>query len=70
MKTGYTDAAGHCLISSGPWGGKNRIAIVLGSNKARVWQESASLLAYGLGINDTQMASLRVTASAAAEDDE
>jgi D-alanyl-D-alanine carboxypeptidase (penicillin-binding protein 5/6) len=70
MKTGYTDAAGHCLISSGSWGGKNMIAIVLGSNKARVWQESASLLAYGLGINDTQMASLRVTASAAAEDDE
>jgi D-alanyl-D-alanine carboxypeptidase (penicillin-binding protein 5/6) len=70
MKTGYTDAAGHCLISSGSWGGKNMIAIVLGSNKARVWQESASLLAYGLGINDTQMASLRVTASAVAEDDE
>ncbi len=70
MKTGYTDAAGHCLISSGSWGGKDMIAIVLGSNKARVWQESASLLAYGLGINDTQMASLRVTASAPAEDDE
>lgn len=70
MKTGYTDAAGHCLISSGSWGGKDMIAIVLGSNKARVWQESASLLAYGLGINDTQMASLRVTASARAEDDE
>lgn len=70
MKTGYTDAAGHCLISSGSWGGKDMIAIVLGSNKARVWQESASLLAYGLGIDDTQMASLRVTASARAEDDE
>ena len=62
MKTGYTDAAGHCLISSGSWGGKDMIAVVLGSNKARVWQESALLLAYGLGINDTQMASLRVGA--------
>jgi D-alanyl-D-alanine carboxypeptidase (penicillin-binding protein 5/6) len=70
MKTGYTDAAGHCLISSGSWGGKDMIAVVLGSNKARVWQESASLLAYGLGINDTQMASLRVTSSASADDDE
>ena len=58
MKTGYTDAAGHCLISSGSWGGKDVIAVVLGSNKARVWQESASLLAYGLGIKDTQLASL------------
>ena len=45
MKTGYTDAAGHCLISSGSWGGKDMIAVVLGSNKARVWQESALLLA-------------------------
>ena len=70
MKTGYTDAAGHCLISSGSWGGKDMIAVVLGSNKARVWQESASLLAYGLGINDTLMASLRVSASAKADDDE
>jgi D-alanyl-D-alanine carboxypeptidase (penicillin-binding protein 5/6) len=70
MKTGYTDAAGHCLISSGSWGGKDMIAVVLGSNKAHVWQESASLLAYGLGINDTLMASLRVSASAKADDDE
>lgn len=70
MKTGYTDAAGHCLISSGSWSGKDMIAVVLGSNKARVWQESASLLAYGLGINDTQMASLRVHASAKADDEE
>jgi D-alanyl-D-alanine carboxypeptidase (penicillin-binding protein 5/6) len=70
MKTGYTDAAGHCLISSGSWGGKDMIAVVLGSNKAHVWQESASLLAHGLGINDTQMASLRVSASPRADDDE
>ena len=64
MKTGYTDAAGHCLISSGSWSGKDVIAVVLGSNKARVWQESASLLAYGLGIKDPQLASLRVAPSA------
>ena len=70
MKTGYTDAAGHCLISSGSWGGKDMIAVVLGSNKARVWQESATLLAHGLGINDTQMASLRVSASPRGDDDE
>jgi D-alanyl-D-alanine carboxypeptidase (penicillin-binding protein 5/6) len=63
MKTGYTDAAGHCLISSGSWSGKDVIAVVLGSNRARVWQESASLLAYGLGIRDTQLASLRVPPS-------
>jgi serine-type D-Ala-D-Ala carboxypeptidase (penicillin-binding protein 5/6) len=70
MKTGYTDAAGHCLISSGSWGGKDMIAVVLGSNKARVWQESALLLAYGLGIDDTHMASLRVSATSRADDEE
>lgn len=70
MKTGYTDAAGHCLISSGSWGGKDMIAVVLGSNKARVWQESALLLAYGLGIDDTHMASLRVSATSRADGEE
>ncbi len=70
MKTGYTDAAGHCLISSGSWGGKDVIAVVLGSNKARVWHESALLLAYGLGIDGTHMASLRVTTTTKADDDE
>ncbi len=62
MKTGYTDAAGHCLISSGSWNGRDVIAVVLGSNKARVWDESARLLAYGLGIPAAEMASLRVDA--------
>ena len=59
MKTGYTDLAGHCLISSGSYNGRDVIAVVLGSNKARVWDESANLLAYGLGIGATEMASLR-----------
>jgi D-alanyl-D-alanine carboxypeptidase (penicillin-binding protein 5/6) len=63
MKTGYTDLAGHCLISSGSWLGKEIIAVVLGSRKGRVWQESALLLAYGLGIKDTQLASLRGSGS-------
>lgn len=72
MKTGYTDAAGHCLISSGSWNGRDVIAIVLGSNKARVWDESAALLAYGLGIPSNEMAALRADARppAASSDDE
>ncbi|HEY5705700.1 MAG TPA: D-alanyl-D-alanine carboxypeptidase family protein [Terrimicrobiaceae bacterium] len=70
MKTGYTDAAGHCLISSGSWSGRDVIAVILGSNKARVWQESASLLAYGLGIKDTQLASLRVAPPAIRDTEE
>ncbi len=70
MKTGYTDAAGHCLISSGSWNGRDVIAVVLGSNKARVWDESASLLAYGLGIPSTEMAALRASDTAPPAEEE
>ncbi len=68
MKTGYTDAAGHCLISSGSYNGKDVIAVVYGDNKARIWDESAALLAYGLGIAPTEMAQLRVPPSKVEED--
>lgn len=60
MKTGYTDLAGHCLISSASLNGQDVIAIVYGSNKPKVWDESAKLLAYGLGLSDTQMASYKI----------
>jgi len=59
MKTGYTVRAGHCLISSGSHGGRDVIAIVLGSNKAHVWEESAGLLAYGLDLSGSERESLR-----------
>ncbi|MEI6339445.1 MAG: D-alanyl-D-alanine carboxypeptidase family protein [Verrucomicrobiota bacterium] len=60
MKTGYTDAAGHCLISSGSYNGKDVIAVVFGEKKSHIWDESAALLAFGLGLDQVQMASLRV----------
>ncbi len=50
MKTGYTDAAGHCLISSGARPGRDVIAVVLGDRKPNVWSDSASLLAWALRI--------------------
>jgi D-alanyl-D-alanine carboxypeptidase (penicillin-binding protein 5/6) len=70
MKTGYTDLAGHCLISSGSWNGRDVIAVVLGSNKARVWDESANLLAYGLGIGTSEMASLRQVVNEPKDEDD
>lgn len=70
MKTGYTDAAGHCLISSGSYNGRDMIAVVLGSNKARVWDESAQLLAYGLGLSQGQMAALRVDETKGQDDED
>jgi serine-type D-Ala-D-Ala carboxypeptidase (penicillin-binding protein 5/6) len=48
MKTGYTDAAGHCLVSSGQNNGRDVIAVVLGSNKKHVWDDSRRLLEWGL----------------------
>jgi len=47
MKTGYTEAAGHCLISSASHNGREVIAVVLGDSK-NVWNDSYKLLAYGL----------------------
>lgn len=60
MKTGYTDLAGHCLISSGSYKGREVIAVVLGSNKARIAEESTRLLAYGLKLSNAQISSMRV----------
>jgi D-alanyl-D-alanine carboxypeptidase (penicillin-binding protein 5/6) len=47
MKTGYTEAAGHCLISSASHNGREVIAVVLGDSK-NIWNDSYKLLAYGL----------------------
>ncbi|MGB8170860.1 MAG: D-alanyl-D-alanine carboxypeptidase family protein [Chthoniobacteraceae bacterium] len=46
MKTGYTEAAGHCLISSASYNGREVIAVILGDKK--VWDDSYRLLSWGL----------------------
>ena len=48
MKTGYTKAAGKCLVSSGASGNRHVIAIILGSSSKYIWDESKSLIDYGL----------------------
>jgi D-alanyl-D-alanine carboxypeptidase (penicillin-binding protein 5/6) len=48
MKTGYTEAAGHCLISSATRPGRDVIAVVLGDGKPRIWTDSAALLSWAL----------------------
>jgi D-alanyl-D-alanine carboxypeptidase (penicillin-binding protein 5/6) len=50
MKTGYTDAAGHCLVTSGQENGRDIITVILGSNKANVWKDSKRLLEWGLNL--------------------
>ena len=46
MKTGYTEAAGHCLIASASYNGHDVITVVLGDKK--VWDDSYRLLSWGL----------------------
>jgi D-alanyl-D-alanine carboxypeptidase (penicillin-binding protein 5/6) len=47
MKTGYTEAAGHCLISSASHNGRDIIVVALGDSK-NIWIDSYRLLAWGL----------------------
>ncbi|MDF1657223.1 MAG: D-alanyl-D-alanine carboxypeptidase [Verrucomicrobiales bacterium] len=49
-KTGFTNAAGRCLVSSGSANGRNVVAVILGSTSPTVWKESEALLRYGLGM--------------------
>ena len=49
MKTGYTQAAGFCLVSSASSGRRDVISVVLGDAKPYVWQDSERLLSWGLG---------------------
>jgi D-alanyl-D-alanine carboxypeptidase (penicillin-binding protein 5/6) len=48
MKTGYTEAAGKCLIASGSRPGKDIIVVVLGDSHSGVWRDAGSLLAWAL----------------------
>jgi len=48
MKTGYTEAAGKCLIASGSRPGREVIVVVLGDSSSRVWRDASTLLSWGL----------------------
>jgi D-alanyl-D-alanine carboxypeptidase (penicillin-binding protein 5/6) len=48
MKTGYTEAAGHCLIASGTIPGRDIIVVVLGDSSAGIWRDASALLSWGL----------------------
>jgi serine-type D-Ala-D-Ala carboxypeptidase (penicillin-binding protein 5/6) len=48
MKTGYTEAAGRCLIASGTCAKRDVIAVVLGDTTSSIWKDAYSLLAWGL----------------------
>jgi serine-type D-Ala-D-Ala carboxypeptidase (penicillin-binding protein 5/6) len=48
MKTGYTEAAGKCLIASGTRPGRDVIVVVLGDSHSGVWRDAGNLLAWAL----------------------
>jgi D-alanyl-D-alanine carboxypeptidase (penicillin-binding protein 5/6) len=48
LKTGTTNAAGRCLVSSGTLGGRSAIVVVLKSNTPNVWNDSEKLLRWAL----------------------
>lgn len=51
MKTGYTRAAGKCLVSSATHNGRNVIVVILGSKIPTIWDESRALLHWGLDLS-------------------
>jgi len=48
LKTGTTNAAGRCLVSSGTLNGRSAIAVVLKSNSRHIWDDSEKLLRWAL----------------------
>ncbi len=48
MKTGYTDAAGYCLVASGERNGKRRIVVVLNDTEGGVWRDAQARLDWAL----------------------
>lgn len=48
LKTGTTNLAGRCLVSSGTVNGRSAIVVVLKSNSASVWNDSEKLLRWAL----------------------
>lgn len=54
MKTGYTEAAGYCLVSSAQRDGLRMIAVVLGTDSVKSRENTSyALLNYGLGFFET-----------------
>ncbi len=48
MKTGYTNAAGRCLISSASNGGRAVILVQLGTKTKYIWDDAQVLMSWGL----------------------
>ena len=48
LKTGHTEEAGYCLVSTAETGNRDILAVVMGSTEEQVWSDSVKLLQLGL----------------------
>lgn len=48
MKTGYTEAAGYCLVATGERNGRRRIVVILNDSHEGVWRDAQALLDWAL----------------------
>ncbi len=48
MKTGFTEAAGYCLVATGERNGRRRIVVVLNDTSEGVWKDAQNLLDWAL----------------------
>lgn len=52
MKTGFTNAAGRCLICSAAYEEREAIAVVLGSDSKHIWDDAEALIRWGLKLGE------------------
>lgn len=48
MKTGFTEAAGYCLVATGERNGRRRIVVILNDSHEGVWRDAQALLDWAL----------------------
>ncbi len=69
MKTGYTDAAGRCLVCSAAYQDREAIAVVLGSDSRNVWDDAERLLRWTLKVPEGYTGEADADSSDAGEDE-
>ena len=63
MKTGYTEKAKHCLVSSGEHDGREVISVILGSTKERIFTDSARILRWALALPEEKKPASKTSSS-------
>ncbi|MEM6916873.1 MAG: D-alanyl-D-alanine carboxypeptidase, partial [Verrucomicrobiota bacterium] len=48
MKTGFTEAAGRCLVAAAEENGKVVIAVLLGSTMEEIWNDAEKVIRFSL----------------------